>query len=540
MSTSDETIDVGAEFFSHILTNIPNLNVEELADLEDQLAREFRLISKNYISSRLSRINKLIERINSSIKIATANDRNWSRIYNFEIETINNIKTNTEDVILMSMSEIDDKPDILKSLDEYEEELAEIIKNLQSPLAFDDTLGQVDNDAAANKINDNDIPNENNDNKTTTTSTSITTTPNSKPTKGKLGTSNNNNNTTNNENDPSKLPFPYLFDKFFKPHKQSLKTIVNEKRYQSKLILDNSLGNSTIIWKSYYNDLIKRKQTLVQQTYDELNNLYKEYHHVNYNEVSQRQWKHYYRSILNPQDVKVPSEEGFIYGRPPTPLVDTSNTSNVKDIVAANRDTNYANLDNQLIQKNKYELTQLKRKIVNANKDFESIQASNGGQSSKKRIRLNNFTGLTRDEIDQDIQLLRKETKKLNNGRGSTAPNENSQSVAASETEFDYDRDDEDEEGRKYNDEEDEEDEEEEREANNEEQEDNEVTVKSEPTTESVNEESLDPEVREKQRLRRKYKQLLGLESSLISSSFRIPVLPPLENFPDASTVSRN
>ncbi|KAK6201428.1 uncharacterized protein RJT21DRAFT_35176 [Scheffersomyces amazonensis] len=519
------------DLFTETLTKIPNLSVEQLTNLEEELSQEFKFVSKNYITSRLSRINKLIERINSSIKIANANDRNWSRIYNFEVETINNIKTNTEDLILMSMKQIEEKSDILKSLDEYEEELREVVKNLQSPLAFDGTLGEINNKE------DNDAISRHTNSNTNTTSSNNN------------GNGNGNGN-DNGEHDPShhdhsKLPFPYLFDKFFKPHKSGLKTIVNENEYQSKLLRDNSLGNSTIIWKRYYYELMQRKQAMILKTYDELNQLYNDYHNVNYNEKTSRQWKHYYRTVLNLSDTKSAVEDSFTirqnatineFNHKPIPasVIDTTNTSNVKDLIQSNKDTNYINLDSQYLQKNKYELTHLKRGIIQAAVDFENSQNSHQLESQielhhpRKKVKLNEFSGLTNSEIDSDLQLLRKEINKANKGEGESEVEDIAitqgevvdKSIGDEDQQNDSEASDNDNDKDKYEGEGEGEGEEDESDEDSEEN--HEPEVKVEETEEEI-------------LLKQKYKQLLGIRSTSVGSSFRIPLLPPIDKFPTIS-----
>lgn len=111
-----------------VLEEVANMSVDELTNLEQQLASEFNTLSKEYLESRLSRINTILDKLNSLIKYATANDKSWLKIYNFEIETINSIMTNTEDLIISNNGDLKNKPDLLKSIDEYQEELKEILK----------------------------------------------------------------------------------------------------------------------------------------------------------------------------------------------------------------------------------------------------------------------------------------------------------------------------------------------------------------------------------------------------------------------------
>ena len=60
-----------------VLEEVANMSVDELTNLEQQLASEFNTLSKEYLESRLSRINTILDKLNSLIKYATANDKSW-------------------------------------------------------------------------------------------------------------------------------------------------------------------------------------------------------------------------------------------------------------------------------------------------------------------------------------------------------------------------------------------------------------------------------------------------------------------------------
>ncbi|KAK6456756.1 uncharacterized protein RJT20DRAFT_126807 [Scheffersomyces xylosifermentans] len=476
------------EFEVSTLTKIPTMTVDELTELENELADEFSSLSKSYISSRLSRIDKLLEKIGNSIKVATANDKNWLKIFNFEIETINNIKTNTEDLILLNSGYIHNKGDILKSIEEYEEELKEIFKNLQSPLDFDETLGDVEFEQ---------------------------------------GTKEDSSNT--------KLPFPYLFDKFFKPHKRSLQTIINEKDYQSRLIYNNSKGNAAIIWKSYYYNLMRHKQELVQETYNELNNLYKEYHHLNEQEVNKRSAQNYYRSVVTPNDLKRSYDDGP-NNRYNHTILNTTNTHDYKLIFANNRDSNYANTDNQYLQKNKIELTSIKTNILNKSKRFERQQErgltlqrdtieeketvsknSREDLPPLKRIKLNTCLGLVDDDIEADLKLLRNEIKNKNE------PQAIKPEVFTEEADIEI-------ENSRISD-----DEKSGNEDSNEDISDDEDDYDDGDDSDEMSD--IEELTKEEQELKIKYKKLLGLGSDP-ASMFTIPDLPPLDQFPASRRTS--
>lgn len=340
---SSAASDTAAEFDPQTLAQVPRYSTEELSRVEKALAKEFKSLGRQYIEARLARIHKLIDKTTRLIKVAACNDKNWLKIYNFEIETINNIKSNTEDLILMNSGVIRNKYDLLKSVDEYEEELKEIFKNLQSPLAFDETLKELEKPVGE-----------------------------------------------------TTLPFSYLFQNVFQPHIQNLRSIINEKDYQSRMLGHNSRGNSAIIWKQYYHNLVRRKQELIEQTCSELNALHKEYNHINQNQVNHTQWKNYYNSVVSINDFKRDSEP-----------INTINTHNIGTLLSHSSDPNYTNLDNQYVLNNKIESTVTKMNIIHNLNHFNHAQNRQNEANSRKRIKLNSCLGLTGDEIDSDLLALR-------------------------------------------------------------------------------------------------------------------------------------
>ncbi|RLV92684.1 hypothetical protein JA1_002997 [Spathaspora sp. JA1] len=288
---------------------INQYSIDELTKLEQDISSEFKTLAQQYLTSRLSRINTMIDKITNSIKLTSTNDKNWLKIFNFEFETINNIKTNCEDLILNENSK-----DILNSVDEYEKELQEIFNNLQSPLDFDDII-------------------------------------------------------TNDEG-LDKLPFPYLFNQVFTPHKKHLQAVVEEKDYQTRLIMNLAQGNSVVIWKQYYRNMIQRKQQLVQETLDELTSLYREYHNLDVNKVINNQNKYYYKSVITTQELNK----------------------------TKNHDSGYVDIRNtRLIPRNKIELTATRKRIRKSKRVYKLDETQ----------RVLPCQGLNDGEIEQDLWLLK-------------------------------------------------------------------------------------------------------------------------------------
>ncbi|RCK55708.1 hypothetical protein Cantr_05568 [Candida viswanathii] len=342
------------EVQTELLKEISQMSVEELTELEQQLSSEFKTIGKEYLESRLSRISVILEKLNNLIKLATANDKSWLKIYNFEVETINNIMTNTEDLIMVNNGTLKNKPDLLKSIDEYQEELKEIFKNLQSPFDFDNTF-KYDNEYLKNHGNIN--------------------------------------------NNLSKLPFPYLFNDYFKRHRDGLHAISKEKDYQTKLIKDNLYGNRIILWKQYYSSVNQKKQILINKTQHELNQLYKDYYRLNEYKNTETSNRAYYRSLYTPFYIDSLTDD----------KIDTINTKDVGAVLNSNHDSNYVELDTRYRAKNKIELSHIRRNIKS--KDWEVSNIANNikraFEDDARQEETEICSGLNDFEADQDLSLIR-------------------------------------------------------------------------------------------------------------------------------------
>lgn len=432
------------------IEDLQQMSLEQLNQYQDKISLEFKTLSKDYLNKRLSRINVMLEKLNSLIKLATANDKSWLKIYNFEIETINNIMTNTEDLIMVGNKTIPNKPDLLKSMDEYEVELREIFSNLQSPFDFDDTF-KYDNGEISSKLE-------------------------------------------NTHRHLSKLPFPFLFNQSFKPHRDELKSISLEKDYQLKLIRNNCQNNSTIVWKQYYAKLNQSKNKLLQDTQLKLNQLYKDYHHLNESRNEELLDRYYYRSLLSPQYLMETIND----------KINITNTDDLDAVMKTNHDSNYVELDTRLKPKNKIELSMIRQQEKSNDNLVNSTHAAikrRYSQAFKYPDAAATAYSLNQSRIDDDLQLIRRKIRRQNEKKrqGSTA-DENDD--VYNRTLHDYSEEDND---------------------NDDDEDEYEVVLEEY----DVEEEMTPAELEE----RKIYKNVLGHHDPS-GSEFRMLELPPLENFP--------
>lgn len=448
--------------------DLQQLSVEQLNQYQDKISREFKLLSKDYLNKRLSRINVMLDKLTSLIKLATANDKSWLKIYNFEIETINNIMTNTEDLIMVGNKTISNKPDLLKLMDEYEVELQEIFTNLQSPFDFDDTF-KFDNGEIDKELN-------------------------------------------NSHPHLSKLPFPFLFNQSFKPHRDELKSISLEKDYQLKLIRNNCRNNSTIVWNQYYMKLNQYKNKLLDNAQRDLNQLYKDYHQLNESRNEELLDRYYYRSLISPQYL--------------LELIDNSinmtNTDDLEAIVKTNHDSNYVELDTRLNPKNKIELSMIRQQDKCNDNLVGATHAAIKRRYSKAFKLRNGDTaavafayGTNQSRVDDDLQLIRRKIRCQNEMKQHGSMRDEDDNVY-SRTLHDYS------------------DEEDAREEQGDKAEENGTEKQNDGDYEEIMEEyDVEEDMTPAQLEERKiYKHVLNNRPNSTSSKFRMLELPPLENFP--------
>ncbi|CAD1808750.1 hypothetical protein FOB58_000560 [Candida parapsilosis] len=377
LSQSSDNEDAGNASFVEdvqpITTNtkdLEQLSLEELNQYQNKISQEFKILSKDYLNKRLSRINVMLDKLTSSIKLANANEKSWLKIYTFEIEAINNIMTNTEDLIMVNNKTIPPKTDLLKSMDEYEEELQEIFTNLQSPFDFDDTF-KYDNGEICHSL-------------------------------------------ANTHSHLSKLPFPFLFNQSFKPHRDELKSISLEKDYQSELIQKNCTNNSTIVWKQYYGKLNQHKNKLLNETQSKLNQLYKDYHHLNQSKNEELLDRYYYRSLISPQYLLDTIND----------KINITNTDNLGEVMRTNHDSNYVELDTRLNPKNKIELSNIRLKDASN----EQFLANTHGAIKRRYSQAFKYDpsvshSINQSKVDDDLRLIRRKIRHQNEKKrkGTTA-----------------------------------------------------------------------------------------------------------------------
>lgn len=356
------------EFSMETLYEIPYLSVKQLTELENKLAAEYRFLSKEYVSGRLVRINKILTSLTLKINNITANNKNWVDIYNFEIETINNILTNTENLILFSNGQIKNCGNFLKTIDEYEEEVNEIFNNLQNALDFEKSDKQKNN--SLSMIND------------------------------------------------FNFPFCHFFNEIHLNYTDYLQSVINNKNYQAKLIFNNIKSSSKLIWEQYFYNLINYKQFLIDKTTNDLSLLHKEYYHVNSNEMKQKminynnkvllfstnsKQNNLYNKSLN-GDSKINFDSGILNFDKFSLFTNKIELSEIKKNILKSF-KNFYESQNRYPNEYDSDSNNVMKKKKSSNESLAELPLKK--KKYCKRTWLNNCVGLKDHEIEQDLYLLR-------------------------------------------------------------------------------------------------------------------------------------
>lgn len=186
----------------------------------------------------------------------------------------------------------------------------------------------------------------------------------------------------------SKLPFATYFERMITPYETQLNAFKNENKYQSNLIDQNVRRYKLITWRQYRRDIVEHRRKLIEDTCQELNDLYEEYHGVKANKLATEDWSKYFRSVVPVTDM---GSEGLIQKRLKRDNIDS-----------------YYDIDNPFYKKNKIRLTKIKSDSLQELGHFELSQQSQSiPQCESANVKLASCSGLSRSEVDDDLLILR-------------------------------------------------------------------------------------------------------------------------------------
>lgn len=191
----------------------------------------------------------------------------------------------------------------------------------------------------------------------------------------------------------NELPFAPQFKRIIQQYQDQLQALSNQKQYQDHLVDENVRKYKSIVWKLYKRDASEYRAELIDQTYLELNQLYQEYHGLKDYRTAGVDADNYYRSLVLTNDMNVNDE----------PHQQRLSTQNIDG---------YYDVDNRYSKNNRVQITDAKLTALGNLKQFQDHQRMYTiPQVEDAQVRLSGLQGLTQDETESDLQLLRVHVK---------------------------------------------------------------------------------------------------------------------------------
>lgn len=324
-SASPTPFDNTQPFQAELLLKLPAMTSDQLSQLEDLLSNEFQSLSRQYLHAREARINAMLLLIDRQVKKIQQKDNDWTQKYNYEVDLIERLATNTESKILSGKSSRS-----YINPDEFDLEVNELMASLILPTELDDIFGEREKD----------------------------------------------------------LPFAPQFSRIIAQYRDQLQALTNQKVYQNSLVDGNVEKYKAIVWKVYKRNSSEHRQALIDKTYQELSELYQEYHGVKENQLANLDADSYYRSLVLTYDMSGNDEE--------------------QQRLAAQNIDSYYDVDNRYSKNNRIQVTDAKLSaLADLAKFHEQQEQYSIPQVEDAKVKLSGLQGLTEDETDADLQLLR-------------------------------------------------------------------------------------------------------------------------------------
>ncbi|RLV83550.1 hypothetical protein JA9_004779 [Meyerozyma sp. JA9] len=315
------------------LRDIANLSPDSVAKLEAQLAEEFKDTSKAYLKARLSRISHNLESLRNVIGYITKQETQWTRKQKDELSRVQALKSEAENSALR-----EDGTKYSRRREDPDVELQHLIDNLASPAHYDTILG-------GNMV--------------------------------------------------SEVPFAEDLRKIISPIRAELAAIDQDNTYQEQLIRSITNKSVEILWEQYRQGLLDNKNRMIDETYEQLSNLEREYYDLVPNKIKNEQMDQYHKSVVPVTSIKRHHDE----------LVSKEDLANSKFRQESpspyNQDSHYS-VKSRFVRNNRIEITNARREAL------ESLQLSQ--RAFESSLGHSEFQ-LSASEVEDDILSIRKRMK---------------------------------------------------------------------------------------------------------------------------------
>lgn len=342
-------------FESELISKLPAMTSEQLSQLEELLSKEFSDLSGEYLKARETRVDDILATIDCQIKRCKAKDQEWTQKYNYESDLIDRLANNTENQILAG-SKGTGSHRTISSVQKFDREVTDLMSSLVLPIELDDIFGARE----------------------------------------------------------GQLPFAPQFHRIIQQYRIQLDALINHKEYQENLVDQNVEKTKAILWKQYRREALEHRQRLIDETYLELNELYKEYHGIKDNNFFNVNADKYYRSVVSVDDMKQDAEE-----------------KQQRRFSLENTDS-YYDIDSRYYKINRIQITDTKMAALDRVNRFEAQQRNYLiPQVEEADVKLSGLQGLTKEETESDLMLLRKNIRhNVKKSSGPSSPLKSNQSVS--------------------------------------------------------------------------------------------------------------
>lgn len=199
------------------------------------------------------------------------------------------------------------------------------------------------------------------------------------------------------------LPFDESFQNLILKFNKELLGLLNEQKRHIKLLQDRVDDNKKIIWLRYRANLLDKKNQLLNDHLQEL-------------------------SMLNDLEQKIIRNEPIVDTNGLIRDWDTYHNSLIPPNTKLTKDNTRDYISNKKILNNKIELTNIKHNNLFGLKRFRESQYV-PQMNPNKRTRLLDCSGLSKDEVDHDLSLIKKTPEQNSTQELLNDPNDNNDEV---------------------------------------------------------------------------------------------------------------
>lgn len=323
------------DFTGVSLSEITELTPEAADLLERQLSAEFKNTAKDFMRARLGRLSHNLHLLRNTIGYITKQEAQWTQKQALETQAVHTLMCEAETMAAKANNSGYDAR--LAHSGAMGPRLQKLIDGQVSPSRFDALLG--------------------------------------------------------GEEMPP-MPFALDFTRIISPVQADLAAIHQDNAYQERLIRSLTQKEVEILWQQYRQDLYDAKNNMINETYERLFNLEREYYELAPARVRNSKLDHYGRSVVPVTSIKRHHDELVSKNE----LADPTHR---QELSPYEQDSHYG-VASRFLRNNRIEITNARREAI------ASVELARDAFGSSF---VSGDFQLTSEEVDDDIATIRKKIK---------------------------------------------------------------------------------------------------------------------------------